>query len=196
MHTTKRPIILTTSDPGFLRHFDPRGELHLETLTFRTPPLVSICIFLFKYDLTEILHTPRLTQLEFKPMTSRPCPWDTRFNHWAIKGFSIYFFSRHGTIVITLVQNVTNLLSEVNVGLLGSTSSILVRRFYHIGSFPACSQLCWWAHTNGRVFNHMGAFMQHKFPQLIYQAYLLSGHILWVSTQLNSNPWHWTQAVL
>ena len=41
MNTTKRPIVMTTSDRLFVHKFDPKGELKMETLHLRTPNLVG-----------------------------------------------------------------------------------------------------------------------------------------------------------
>ncbi|KAM9780030.1 ATPase family AAA domain-containing protein 5 [Neosynchiropus ocellatus] len=53
MATTKRPVILTTSDPAFSGMFDgPFEEIH-----FKTPSLVNVCSYLRLLCLTENLRT-------------------------------------------------------------------------------------------------------------------------------------------
>ncbi|XP_053707924.1 ATPase family AAA domain-containing protein 5 isoform X1 [Synchiropus splendidus] len=53
MATTKRPVILTTSDPAFSTMFDG----HFEEIHFKTPSLVNVCSYLRLLCLTENLRT-------------------------------------------------------------------------------------------------------------------------------------------
>ena len=42
INTTKRPIIVTSSDARFLHGFDPRNELRVEVLSLRPAKTVSV----------------------------------------------------------------------------------------------------------------------------------------------------------